>query len=135
MNALTPNPTAGQVAMLPAARPLEMSVAEIRKRKELVDELMRELMVPGQHYGEIPGTDGKPALLKSGAEMLCMTFRLAPTFSKQLRELPNNHREYVVECTLTAADGCVVAVGMGSASTMESKHRWRHRQLTCPKCG
>jgi hypothetical protein len=113
----------------------EMTVAEIRKRKELIDELLRELMVPGQHYGEIPGTDGKPALLKSGAEMLCTTFRLAPTFNVVLRELPNNHREYRVDCTLTATDGSVVATGLGSASTMESKHRWRLRNLRCPECG
>ena len=117
-----------------ASRP-EMTVADIRKRKELVHELMRDLMIPGQHYGEIPGTDGKPALLKSGAEMLCMTFRLAPTFHVVLRELPNNHREYRADCTLTAADGSVVAVGVGSATTMESKHRWRIRSLKCPVCG
>lgn len=118
----------------PVAIRQEMTVQDIRKRKELVHELMRDLMVPGQHYGEIPGTDGKPALLKSGAEMLCMTFRLAPTFNTVLRDLQNNHREYRVDCTLTAPDGSVVATGMGSASTMESKHRWRLRSLKCPVC-
>ena len=83
MNELMIQPTS-----VPAPR-LELSVADVRKRKELVHELMRELMVPGQHYGEIPGTDGKPALLKSGAEMLCMTFRLAATFNVHIDDLPD----------------------------------------------
>lgn len=129
MNELMTQPTS-----VPAPR-LELSVADVRKRKELVHELMRELMVPGQHYGEIPGTDGKPALLKSGAEMLCMTFRLAATFNVNMRELPNNHREYRADCTLTAPDGSIVATGVGLATTMESKHRWRLRSLKCPTCG
>lgn len=133
MNELMTQPS--QVPANLPARHLELSVADVRKRKELVSELMRELMVPGQHYGEIPGTDGKPALLKSGAEMLCMTFRLAPTFNITMRELPNNHREYRADCTLTAADGSVVANGVGLATTMESKHRWRLRSLKCPTCG
>ena len=127
-----------QPSSVPAPRlepRLELSVADVRKRKELVSELMRELMVPGQHYGEIPGTDGKPALLKSGAEMLCMTFRLAATFHINMRELPNNHREYRADCTLTAADGGIVSTGVGLATTMESKHRWRLRSLKCPTCG
>ena len=132
MNDLMTQPQAQ--AMPVAIRQQEMSIAEIRKRKELVHELMRELMVKGHHYGEIPGTDGKPALLKPGAEMLCMTFRLAVTFNVQLRELPNNHRDYRVDCTVTAPDGVVVATGVGSASTMESKHRWRLRSLKCPVC-
>lgn len=113
----------------------EFSVADVRRRKDLIHELMRDLMIPEQHYGVIPGTDGKPVLYKSGAEMLCMTFRLAATFNVVLRELPNNHREYRVDCTLTSADGSVVATGVGSASTMESKHRWRIRSLKCPVCG
>jgi hypothetical protein len=132
MNELMMQP---QAQAMPVAIRSEMSIADIRKRKELVHELMRDLMVPGQHYGEIPGTDGKPTLLKSGAEMLCMTFRLAASFNVQLRELPNNHREYRVDCTLTSADGSVVATGVGSATTMESKHRWRLRSLKCPTCG
>lgn len=133
MNEMTLQPVPS-ATMPVAVRPAEMTVADLRKRKELVHELMRELMVPGQHYGAIPGTDGKPALFKSGAEMLCMTFQLRPTFNVSLRELQNNHREYRVDCTLMSLDGSVVATGVGSASTMESKHRWRLRSLRCPVC-
>jgi hypothetical protein len=38
---------------------------------------MRGVMKEGTHYGTIPGTP-KPTLWKAGAEVLCMTFRLAP---------------------------------------------------------
>ena len=127
-----------EITVTPSAQPLaftELPVAELRRRKQLLHDVMKDVMVPGQHYGVIPGTDGKPALLKSGAEMLCMTFRLSSQFAVVLRELPNNHREYRVDCTLTAPDGSVVATGVGSASTMESKHRWRLQNRKCPICG
>jgi hypothetical protein len=123
-----------QHSPMPVAVRQELTIEEIRRRKQLVHQLMGELMKPGTHYGVIPGTDGKPALLKSGAEMLCMTFQLRPTFTTRQIDLPNNHREYQVTCQLVAADGTPVANGLGSASTMETKHRWRIASLSCPVC-
>lgn len=111
-----------------------LSVTEIRNRKDQITLLMREAMQEGQHYGSIPGTDGK-TLLKPGAEMLGMMFRLAPHFRVDCKELDNGHREYSVECTLTALDGTTAAVGLGSCSTLESKYRWRWSQRRCPSCG
>jgi hypothetical protein len=52
-------------------------VGEIRKRTHAVQEVMRGVMKEGTHFGTIPGTP-KPSLWKPGAEVLCMTFRLAP---------------------------------------------------------
>jgi hypothetical protein len=112
----------------------EMSIAEIRDRKNKIHQLMKELMIEGHHYGRVPGTD-KLALLKPGAEMLCMAFRLMPTFNTPCRELADGHREYSAECDLTAMDGRVVAKGVGSCSTMESKYRWRLASRKCPDCG
>ena len=113
--------------------PAEMSVTDIRRRKDLITQVMRDVMKPGEHYGKIPGTEGK-ALLKSGAEMLGMTFRLAPHFDVHLKELDHGHREYTVTCTLTAIDGTPAAVALGSCSTMESKYRWRNAKPRCPVC-
>lgn len=112
----------------------ELPLTEVRRRKLLVHDLMREQMIEGHHFGTIPGTDGK-SLLKPGAEMLAMMFRLMPQFDYQLQQLENGHREYRVTCTLTAADGSVVATGLGSCSTMESKYRWRRASQKCPECG
>ena len=52
-------------------------LSEIRKRTQAVQEVMRGVMKEGTHFGTIPGTP-KPSLWKAGAEVLCMTFRLAP---------------------------------------------------------
>jgi hypothetical protein len=118
--------------MLPAIQP-DMTIAEIKHRKAKIHELMRELMVEEHHFGIVPGTD-KPTLLKPGAEMLCMTFRLMPSFSVTQRELAEGHREYRVDCDLTNAQGQIVAKGVGSCSTMESKYRWRLGSRKCPEC-
>jgi hypothetical protein len=40
-------------------------------------------MKEGTHYGTIPGTP-KPSLWKAGAEVLCMTFRLAPLLESRV---------------------------------------------------
>ncbi len=68
------------VVTLPPAPPSAMppfGLSEIRKRTQAVQEVMRGVMKEGTHYGTIPGTP-KPSLWKAGAEVLCMTFRLAP---------------------------------------------------------
>ena len=73
------------VATVPQS-PLERDVRELKRRKELINEVMLSLMKEGTHYGKIPGTDSM-AMLKPGAEMLGMTFRLAPHFRVDTREL------------------------------------------------
>ena len=66
----------GVVTLPPSAMP-PFGVSEIRKRTHAVQEVMRGVMKEGTHYGTIPGTP-KASLWKAGAEVLCMTFRLAP---------------------------------------------------------
>tara|TARA_R110002095_G_scaffold133065_3_gene115535 strand:+ start:154 stop:1050 length:897 start_codon:yes stop_codon:yes gene_type:complete len=129
--AVQQNPS-GAVQVAPQL-PAEMDVREIKRRKNLITEVMRDVMIVGQHYGKIPGTNNM-SLLKPGAEMLGMAFRLSPHFSVETRELERGHREYSVQCTLTAVDGTIAAIGLGLCSTMESKYRYRYKQRTCPSC-
>jgi hypothetical protein len=58
-------------------------VTEIRQRIQAVQEVMRGVMKDGTHYGVIPGTP-KPSLWKAGAEVLCLTFRLAPILESRV---------------------------------------------------
>ena len=69
-------------AVLPSAMP-PFGVAEIRKRTHALQEVMRGVMKEGTHYGTVPGTP-KPSLWKAGAEVLCMTFRLAPLLDSRV---------------------------------------------------
>ncbi len=80
---VTLNPVTPKDAVLqPSALP-PFGVAEIRKRTHAIQEVMKGVMKEGTHYGTIPGTP-KPSLWKAGAEVLCMTFRLAPILESQV---------------------------------------------------
>jgi hypothetical protein len=105
----------------------QLPVEEVKAQVESIQKLMGSLMRNGEHYGKIPGCGDKPSLLKAGAEKLGFMFRLAPDFTVTGKELPNGHREYEVVCRLTHIDSKnFVGTGIGLASTMESKYRYRN---------
>jgi len=82
INGVVTLPPISPVVLPPSAMP-PFSVSEIRKRTHAVQEIMRGVMKDGTHYGIIPGTP-KPSLWKAGAEVLCMTFRLAPLLESRV---------------------------------------------------
>lgn len=72
---------------------MAMSAASVRARVQSIQQVMEAVMKKGTHYDVIPGTErkdkegkdiSKPTLLKPGAEVLCMTFGLAPRLSIQV---------------------------------------------------
>ena len=125
---------------LPAWNPKQV-VAQV----DLVQQVMREVMRDGEHYGVIPGTErkdkegkdiSKPSLLQPGAQKLCMTFRLEPTYTVTQTDFAHDHREYRIACVLTSIQtGTKVGEGLGICSTRESKYRWRKAERVCPSCG
>lgn len=103
-----------------------MTPKDVLAQVKLVQDVLNSVMTEGEHYGKIPGTN-KPTLLKSGAEKLCMTFRMSPSFDIRKTELPNAHREYEVLCRLASiGSGIALGEGVGCCSTMESKYRYRN---------
>lgn len=96
----------------------------LQERMQIITAVMANVLVDGRDYGKVPGTD-KPSLWKAGAEKLMLTFSLAPlepivedlTDSEQIR--------YRVKVPIESADGRILAVGIGEASTSEEKYRWR----------
>lgn len=96
----------------------------LAKQVMAIDGAMKTIMKEDVHYGKIPGTD-KPTLLQPGAQKIGLMFRLAPSFKEEVIDLPNNHREVRVTCTLTSPNGALVGQGVGVCSTMESKYRYR----------
>ena len=101
----------------------------IREQVNLIQNVMKEVMQEGQHYGKIPGCGTKPTLLKPGAEKLSMTFRLRPIIDNDrdiaIQQFDNGHREIRVYCHVMNMDGVELATGVGSCSTLESKFRYR----------
>ena len=117
-------------------RPRELSVAEVKAQVGKVQELMRDLMKDGTHYGTSYPGDTKKNLLKPGADKLCFMFRLCPDFTQELKELPGGHLEALTRCQIFHIEsGSKIAEGVGMASTMESKYRWRNGTRKCPSCG
>ena len=101
-------------------------VAAIKQQLAAINDLMKSVMREGVHYGAIPGCGDKFALLKPGAEKICMMFRLIVSQIDIVKnELAEGHREYEVSVTLTSPAGDVLGKGIGSASTMEKKYRYR----------
>lgn len=107
-----------------------MGLNELKNRALMVTEIKRQIMKEGTHFGKIPGCGDKPTLLKNGAELLCMAFKLAPEAKVEISDLGNGHREYTVTTTLVSiATGTPIATGLGSCSTLESKYRYRGTEL------
>lgn len=96
----------------------------------LIQNVMSSVMKENEHYGKIPGCGDKPTLLKAGAEKLAFLFRHRPEFGVEVLDLFHptipGHREYRIVCDLySITTGEKVGQGVGSASTMESKWRFR----------
>jgi hypothetical protein len=101
-----------------------MAVADIISHVALVQEVMRAVMKPDVHFGKIPGTN-KPTLYKAGAEVLCMTFRIADTYEVEDLSTPDMIR-YRVNCIGThQITGAVLGSGLGESSSNEEKYKWR----------
>ncbi len=103
-----------------------ISPARLIEQVTLIQNVMKSVMKDGEHFGKIPGCGDKPSLLKPGAEKLCFTFRMDPEFDIEVIDMGKGHREYRVKCTLFAINGGHrLGSGVGSASTMEGKWRFR----------
>ena len=103
-----------------------ISPTRLIEQVALIQNVMKSVMKDGEHFGKIPGCGDKPSLLKPGAEKLCFTFRMDPEFDIEVIDMGKGHREYRVKCTLfTINGGHRLGSGVGSASTMESKWRFR----------
>ncbi len=112
----------------------ELTIPEMKAQIDKIQQLMRDIMADGIHYGVIPGTT-KPTLYKAGAEKLGFVFRLRPEFDITREDMTGGHREYEVVCKLYhMSTGAEIAQGVGNCSTMESKYRYRQAKRVCPAC-
>jgi hypothetical protein len=119
-----------------------MSIEAAVELRENIVKFVAKIMQKGQDYGEIPGSKGKPTLLKPGAEKLCSFFGLEPEFTvlDETSDLTGaNHSGepfYYIRyhCRLTR-NGVTRGVGEGSCNSWESKYRYRQANRKCPVCG
>lgn len=106
---------------------MNLKLAEMKTKMQLVQKFFKDVMVKGQDYGVIPGTD-KPTLYKSGAEKLSELYGYAPII-KHVEEEKNIetgfYRARVTVALVHRRTGITVAEGVGEANTMESRYRYR----------
>jgi hypothetical protein len=103
-----------------------MSLKQVADRVNIVHQILEKVMLKGTHFGTVPGCGNRMVLLKPGADVLAMTFRLVPQFQVTKTELENGHREFDVTCSMYSSDGTLLGQGVGSCSTMEKKYRYRN---------
>ncbi len=87
---------------------------------------VKSLMVDGQDYGAVPGTD-RPTLLKPGAEKLLSIMGLCSSFAivDKTEDWEKGVFHYTVRCTIYAPDGRKVTEGLGHCNSLEDKYRYR----------
>lgn len=123
-------------AVLTPPAPLTiMAVAEVVQRVRHVEQIVKEVMTEGIHYGLQPGTKSK-TLRQPGGEVLCIAFQLDPAMEPpEIEDLGGGHRNVTATCVLTSlVTGQEVGRAHGSCSTMETKYRYRYAELICPAC-
>ena len=106
--------------------PIELAV----QRVSMVKDLYSQVMVRDIHFGKIEGTD-RDTLLLPGAQKICTMFKLSPQIKKDEQiDMGGGHREYVMTVALVHREtGAFWGDGTGSASTMESKFRYRWKAV------
>lgn len=113
-----------EAAGLVAAETHRFSVAEIRQRVNLIQEVLQHIMKKETHYGVIPGTQ-KPTLYKPGAEQLCVTFRIAQEYKIEDLSTHDVARFRVTCIGRHQTTGIILGEGLGECSSGEEKYKWR----------
>ena len=114
-----------------------------RDQLKLLEDFVKDVLRKDEDYGVIPGTGGKPTLLKPGAanvtaafnchaEPVIDSFVLAPGGSLY----PGGFVSYEAHVDLVSNHtGLVMARGFGNCNTYEVKYRYRNAKAICPACG
>jgi len=101
----------------------EMTVHDLKKRVDMVQQAMGAVMRPEVHYGMIPGCK-KPSLWKPGSELLLSMFRISVI--PRIDDLSSGGEvRYRVTCQGVIPNGDIVGEGIGECSSEEEKYKWR----------
>lgn len=100
-----------------------LTAVEIRAQVNLIQDVMRAVMLENVHFGTIPGTQSV-SLYKAGAEKLLATFRLAAI--PEVEDLGRDGEvHYRVTVKVYTSASVLVGAGIGECSSQEDKYAWR----------
>lgn len=131
--------TGGEVRTSPVARLAvapEIEAAELVKRLDVIEAAMRTAMKEGVDYGQVPGTSGKPSLLKPGAEKLGALFQLDVQLDNEKIWHEDGHLTVICRATVFHQPTSIrLGSGEGICTTREAKYAFRQGVRVCPACG
>lgn len=111
-----------------------IDVVAIQARVASIAQVIDSMMVPDIHYGQaFPGSD-KDSLLQPGAELMFLTFDMAPNPEPVEERLEGGHLRIVCNGEATTASGRGMGRLSAECSTMEPKYRFHSGGLACPEC-
>lgn len=111
-----------------------IDVVAIQAHVASIAQVIDSMMVPDIHYGQaFPGSD-KDSLLQPGAELMFLTFDMAPNPEPAEERLEGGHLRIVCNGEATAASGRGMGRLSAECSTMEPKYRFHSGGLACPEC-
>jgi hypothetical protein len=102
-----------------------LSTAQVIERTKKIREVMEAVMKKDVHYGVIPGTQ-KPTMYQPGADVLNVTFRIAPKVA-HIEDLSHQDgiRYRITVRGVHQSTEEVLGEGVGECSSDEEKYRWR----------
>lgn len=101
-----------------------MSTRDVRAQVERIQQLRKDVMKKGIHYDTVPGTI-KDTLLKPGAEILMLAFRISNELKIEDLSNTDERRFRVLSRAIHIPSGKIIGEGIGEASTSEEKYKWR----------
>jgi hypothetical protein len=122
--------------------PYDMDIQRVLQQTIAIQRLMGSVLKEKEHYGEIPGVKPKPgekakkSLFKSGAEKLCLLFRLRPKYDMVTRREEDTFLFFEYRCSLFhIPTGELWGEGHGSINSREDKYLHQCTAKVCPLCG
>ena len=124
----------------------KQAIQRAREAKQSRDEFIREILVEEVDYGYPPGTEPKtdeerahrkPSLFKSGAEKITDGYNCYPEYQpiNCIEDWENRLWVYHYRCNLIVrGSSVIVASGIGSCNSRESKYAFRDSKRLCPVC-
>lgn len=112
-------------AQVPALASVLMDPTEIYARVQIIQQLMKEVLIEGVHYGRAFEGNDRKFLMKAGAEKIAMTFQIRVDTEVVEERVTGEEVFYRTQATAYAADGRQLGSAPGVCSTDEEKYRWR----------
>ena len=109
-----------------------------RDQLVLLENFVKQVLKKDQDYGVIPGTNGKPTLLKPGAANIVAAFNchVEPTVDESTVDPVGSFVSYEVHVDIVSNQtGAIMARGFAQANSYEDKWRYRNASPKCPECG